>query len=60
MAHQVVDLIYGDNARLFIDERVAADGAQNLGVGERQHDRVFAHLVEGEDARPDPVTPGPR
>jgi hypothetical protein len=60
MAHQAVDLVHGDDARLLVDKRVAADSAQDLGIGEGQHDRVFAHLVEGEDARPDPLPPGAR
>lgn len=51
MTHQAVDLIDGDDARLFIGEAVAADGTQHLGVGNRQHDRILFHLVEGEDLR---------
>jgi hypothetical protein len=60
MAHQTVNLIHGDDARLFVDQAVAADGAQDLGIGDGEHDRVFAHLVEGKNARRDPASASPR
>ena len=51
MAHQAVDLIDGDDARLLVDQAVAADGAQDLRVGQRLQDRIAFQFVERENAR---------
>lgn len=58
MAHQAVNLIYRDDARLLVDQAVTADGAQNLCVRQRLQDRVAFQFVETEDTRLNSATAG--
>jgi hypothetical protein len=46
MAHQTVDLIHGDDARLLVDQAVAADGTQDLCVRQRLQDRIAFQFVK--------------
>jgi hypothetical protein len=60
MAHQTVDLIDGDDARLLVDQTVTPNGAQHLRVGERLQDRIAFQFVEGKHARLDSGAPAAR
>jgi len=46
MAHQAVDLIDGDDARLLVNQAVAANRRQHLGVGERLQNRIAFQFME--------------
>jgi len=40
MAHQAVDLIDRDDARVLVDEAVAADGGKHLRISQRLQNRI--------------------
>ncbi|HUN09070.1 MAG TPA: hypothetical protein PLQ56_20860 [Aggregatilineales bacterium] len=60
MPHQTIDLVDCDDARLLVDQAIATDGTQHLGIGQRLQDGVAFQLVEREDTRTDPVAPAAR
>ena len=60
MAHQAVDLIHRDDARLLVDQAVTADGGKHLRVGQRLQDRVAFQFVKAEHPRLNPVCLPPR
>jgi len=60
MTHEAVDLIDSDDARLLIDEAVAANGTQDLGVGQCLEDRIAFQFMEAEDTRLNRLTRSPR
>jgi hypothetical protein len=51
MAHQAIDLIHRDDARLFVNQAVAPDSTQDLRIGQRLQDRIAFEFVEAEDTR---------
>jgi hypothetical protein len=53
--HQAVHLIHRDDARLLVDQAVAADCREHLCIGQRLQDWIALQLVEAEYTRGDPV-----
>jgi hypothetical protein len=51
MTHEAVNFIDGDDARLFVDEAVAANGTQDLCVRQCLQDGVTFQFVKAEDTR---------